>query len=78
MAGLDIQGDAGKSFIEELLWEQVDAAVGEERAEQCWLLCSYLGVQLQFQPVPTPAPTEAMKTWPYLAAEYFSCCLTPI
>lgn len=60
------------------MWEQLDAAVGEERAEQCWPLCSYLCVWLQFQPALTPAPTEAMKTWPYLAVEYFSCCLTSI
>lgn len=30
------------------------------------------------EPAPTPAPAQAMKTWAYLAAEYFSCCLTPI
>lgn len=78
LAGLDTKGDAGKSFIEELMWEQLGAAVGEERAEQCWVPCSYLDMQLQCQPAATPAPTGAMKTWPYLAAECFSCCLTPV
>lgn len=72
LAGLDIQGDAGKSFMEELIWEHLDAAVGESRAVLA--LSSHLGVWLQCQPAPTPAPTETMKTWPYLTAEYFNCC----